>query len=433
MKSRQPKNWPPGNLFSTAEFRLPHTSAQQPAERSRKILYIGTPEPNLSEYMVQHNFLRIGMNSVSKAQTWLGRMATAHSWAQRMRQSFTDLPDAILCDQKLPDGDAFLLFNFIKANEHLRYIPFILLVPDPKPEILQAALEAGMDDCYTWQTAPDKIGRRLLFLCEYKRETMRIQDEADPPPVFNVPLWKRTFDLVVSFGLLWLLSPFMLLVALLIKLESKGPVFYISKRAGTGYRIFDFYKFRSMRVGAEDELDEVLHLNQYGQTGFHDLQTFQRCAECMLENRPCEVPMEKDGEQICAIRHEREKQIDRKTEFVKIKNDPRVTRVGRFMRRTSLDELPQLFNVLIGDMSIVGNRPLPIYEAEKLTVDYWAKRFLAPAGITGLWQVKWRKAEEMSPEERKDLDAEYAEKASFWFDIKILLRTIPAIFQKEAA
>jgi lipopolysaccharide/colanic/teichoic acid biosynthesis glycosyltransferase len=180
----------------------------------------------------------------------------------------------------------------------------------------------------------------------------------------------------------------MILIALLVKLESKGPIFYISKRAGAGYKIFNFYKFRSMRVGADDELKKLAHLNQYSENNENGV-------------------------------------------FFKIKNDPRVTKVGNFIRNTSLDELPQLINVLIGDMSLVGNRPLPLYEAEKLTKDQIAWRFLAPAGITGLWQVTKRGKDNMSPEERIALDMEYAMKNSFWLDMKILLSTIPALLQKE--
>ena len=118
--------------------------------------------------------------------------------------------------------------------------------------------------------------------------------------------------------------------------------------------------------------------------------------------------------------------------FIKIKDDPRVTKVGKFIRNTSIDELPQLLNVLKGDMSIVGNRPLPLYEAEMLTSDDWSERFMGPAGITGLWQVEKRgKKGAMSEEERKALDNQYARTYSFWGDIKLILRTIPAVFQKE--
>lgn len=117
--------------------------------------------------------------------------------------------------------------------------------------------------------------------------------------------------------------------------------------------------------------------------------------------------------------------------FIKLKNDPRVTKVGKILRNTSIDELPQLWNVFIGDMSIVGNRPLPLYEAEKLTTDKYAMRFMAPAGITGLWQVEKRGKGEMSSEERMMLDNSYAETHSFTNDIKLILKTIPALFQKE--
>ena len=118
--------------------------------------------------------------------------------------------------------------------------------------------------------------------------------------------------------------------------------------------------------------------------------------------------------------------------FVKIVNDPRVTRVGRFIRKYSIDELPQLFNILKGDMSIVGNRPLPLYEAELLTNDAYIERFMAPAGLTGLWQVEKRGgAGKMSAEERKLLDIRYAHEFSFWMDMKIILKTVTAFIQKE--
>nr|MBP8156536.1 sugar transferase [Leadbetterella sp.] len=120
-----------------------------------------------------------------------------------------------------------------------------------------------------------------------------------------------------------------------------------------------------------------------------------------------------------------------KAAFMKFQNDPRITRLGTFLRNSSLDELPQLFNILKGDMSIVGNRPLPPYEAEKLTKDESAARFLAPAGLTGLWQVTKRGQSALSEKERMDLDNTYAQEHNWLYDIKLILKTFPAVFQSE--
>ncbi|MDQ3292491.1 MAG: sugar transferase, partial [Bacteroidota bacterium] len=142
--------------------------------------------------------------------------------------------------------------------------------------------------------------------------------------------------------------------------------------------------------------------------------------------------IDKHGKPICEIQYKVAKQAESGAAFIKIANDPRITRIGMFLRNTSLDELPQLFNVLRGDMSIVGNRPLPLYEAEKITTDQFAARFIAPAGITGLWQVSKRgKGGNMSEEERKQLDIEYAKNVSLKKDLQIILKTFPALFQKE--
>jgi len=119
--------------------------------------------------------------------------------------------------------------------------------------------------------------------------------------------------------------------------------------------------------------------------------------------------------------------------FFKVDNDPRITKVGNFLRKTSLDELPQLLNVLKGDMSLVGNRPLPLYEAASLTTDEWAKRFMAPAGITGLWQVKKRGKKDMSVSERIALDCDYAERYSFLYDMWIMANTPAALMQSSNA
>ena len=126
------------------------------------------------------------------------------------------------------------------------------------------------------------------------------------------------------------------------------------------------------------------------------------------------------------------KRTERSNAFFKLENDPRITRVGHFIRKYSIDELPQLFNILKGDMSVVGNRPLPLYEAELLTSDEYVQRFMGPAGLTGLWQVEKRGgAGQMSAEERKQLDIKYAKEFSFGMDMRIIIRTFTAFIQKE--
>jgi lipopolysaccharide/colanic/teichoic acid biosynthesis glycosyltransferase len=117
--------------------------------------------------------------------------------------------------------------------------------------------------------------------------------------------------------------------------------------------------------------------------------------------------------------------------FFKISNDPRITRFGKFLRNSSLDELPQLYNVLKGEMSLVGNRPLPLYEAATLTTNEFVERFMAPAGITGLWQIKKRGQAEMSIEERINLDISYARNSNLLYDLWIMANTPKAIFQKS--
>ncbi|WP_443092685.1 sugar transferase [Chitinophaga cymbidii] len=200
--------------------------------------------------------------------------------------------------------------------------------------------------------------------------------------------FKRSLDIIAAGTGLLIASPVMLVIAALIRLESKGPIFYASPRAGRNYKVFKFYKFRTMVPDADKQLQQLKHLNQYDTD-------------------------------------------DKGPVFYKVSNDPRITKLGNFLRNTSLDEIPQLFNVLKGDMSLVGNRPLPLYEAQSLTTDNWVERFLAPAGITGLWQISKRGKKEMSVEERINLDIDYAYKNSFTYDMWLIVNTPRALIQKD--
>ncbi|MEL6135560.1 MAG: sugar transferase, partial [Bacteroidota bacterium] len=266
-----------------------------------------------------------------------------------------------------------------------------------------------------------KIGEKIQRWLEIKEPTSEMKRKSSPLRG-HIPLGKRLFDIAVAGSILLLLSPFLLLVALAVRIESKGPIFYISKRVGTGYQIFNFYKFRSMRVNADKMLDKVKHLNNYQEV----VQEHVRHGKRDLSS-PVLIG---DDTILTEEIHEWNEANDSST-FLKIKNDPRITRVGRFIRNTSIDELPQLLNVLKGDMSIVGNRPLPLYEAEQLTTDDYIERFMAPAGITGLWQVTDRGKADAEEDSRKLLDIEYARNYSMWMDLKILLMTLPALLQQD--
>ena len=188
-----------------------------------------------------------------------------------------------------------------------------------------------------------------------------------------------------------------------------------------------------MYTGADARLKDLSHLNQYNESKScaegSSIVSAALCGFCRKTGSPCQNPLYTDDRVVCEYLSSQQNENISSSAFIKIKNDPRITRVGNFIRNASLDELPQLWNVFTGDMSIVGNRPLPLYEAEKITTDKSALRFMAPAGITGLWQVEKRGREEMSEQERLNLDNDYAKNHSFINDIKLIVRTVPALFQ----
>lgn len=194
---------------------------------------------------------------------------------------------------------------------------------------------------------------------------------------------KRVMDVLVSGLLLLLLSPVLLLVALLVKLTSPGPVFFVQKRMGLNKRIFSMCKFRTMVVDAEQRLQELEHLNEVSGPVF------------------------------------------------KIRKDPRITPIGRLLRKKSIDELPQLLNVLNGDMSLVGPRPLPVRDYEGFDQDWQRRRFSVRPGITCLWQIAGRSS--ISFEKWMELDMEYIDQWSLWLDVQILVRTIPAVLKGTGA
>lgn len=318
-------------------------------------------------------------------------------------------------------------------SKKLPDVPFFVLTDNINENLKVVALKAGVADIFFKKTSAQAIASRVNFLSK-NWTALKKASNTNTKTAFKLPLIKRIFDILFSSLSLLMLSPFLLLIIIAVKLESKGPVFYYSLRVGTGYRIFKFFKFRSMYVNADQRLKDLKHLNQYNtnaENGVAEIASVL-CDDCTRMGTKCQLSLYADNHSWCEKQYSVSKKAAAGSAFIKIKDDPRITKVGKFLRNTSIDELPQLVNVLIGDMSIVGNRPLPLYEAEKLTTDKYAQRFIAPAGITGLWQVEKRgKGGDMSEEERLMLDNTYAENHSFLNDFRLIFRTIPALFQKE--
>lgn len=306
---------------------------------------------------------------------------------------------------------------------------YIILVGVPLSiEEKKEYLTAGTDSIISEKRNDTELIRILDFAIKYNERINSTSLRSKELESFKMPLWKRTFDIACSLAAIIILSPLLIVTWLAIRLESKGDAVYRSKRVGSNYQIFDFYKFRSMYSDADKRLAEFKKLNQYAQEEL----TEQEYKTSSTRLHKADVVLFADD----AITSEKEyiaaKKQERSNAFVKFENDPRITKIGKIIRKYSIDELPQLFNILKGDMSVVGNRPLPLYEAELLTSDEYIHRFMAPAGLTGLWQVEKRgEAGKLSAEERKMLDIRYANEFSFLMDVKIIFKTFTAFIQKE--
>ena len=305
-----------------------------------------------------------------------------------------------------------------------------------KPEYRKSYLQAGVNNTLPPHAEEDSIQRMNSYLKARKESKLKEFSETHRKVLntFRLPLWKRTFDIFFASISIVILSPLLIGTAIAIRLESKGKIIYKSQRVGSNYQIFNFLKFRSMYTNADKRLKELNALNQYQ---IEEVENSNEGPEIRFDDLAGTTDEEEsllisDDFVITEEDFIKKKEVIKQNTFVKLENDPRVTRVGRFIRKYSIDELPQLFNILKGDMSIVGNRPLPLYEAELLTSDAYIDRFMAPSGLTGLWQVEKRgDSGKMSAEERKQLDIKYARDFSFWLDMKIIFKTLTAFVQKE--
>lgn len=390
---------------------------------NQAVYYIGVDE------QLHHHFSDVLLNLLSEPPVHFKSRSEATNWFQEHPEAHNSI---VLYERQSTEKDVQSI-QLLRSNFPELYI--LLVTTDLSPNNRLQYIQAGVNDTVAPGTKQESFARFFQFIQRYEtRQHSKKHADANRMTPFKLPAIKRAFDLIISFFALLFLSPLLLLVALAIRLESKGPVFYKSKRVGSNYHIFDFWKFRSMYVDADKRLKEMEQFNQYA-TGVPNMDQ-QVAIEDDLDSLSIDLsdPSILVDDEFIFNEEDFISQQRKKTDnaFVKIEKDPRVTKVGQFIRKYSIDELPQLINILKGDMSIVGNRPLPLYEAELLTKDNSVERFIAPAGLTGLWQVQKRgDAGKLSAEERKQLDIYYAQHYSLWLDIKIIFRTFTAFIQKE--
>ena len=354
----------------------------------------------------------------------------------------TNYKDAAMLCEKTSGSQHYIIF-LEKGNKNedtvaITYLKktcpdiyIILLTGELSNEDRKAYQACGINDTISAVASIVELNKKIQFIADREGILFDSEEKKHKMLRFKIPFWKRIFDIFFSSLAIVVLSPVLLITAIAIKLESKGPVLFKSKRVGTNYAVFDFLKFRSMRVDAEKKLKDLSKThNQYAKK----TDSLGSMSDEMLEmalNADNEDELMISDEEVMLVGDDfvvsendfnKQKIEEINNAFVKIENDPRITKVGRFIRKYSIDELPQLFNILKGDMSIVGNRPLPLYEAEKLTADDCIDRFMAPAGLTGLWQVEERgRNGNMSAEERKQLDIRYGQTYCFSLDMKIRL------------
>lgn len=362
------------------------------------------------------------------------RVELSHYLLQLKHSRETSVDCCVFMERKNIQSD-MLTVNLLR-NQHIDV--YIILVSAPlNKEEKMPYLKAGID-CMISENIPGEELHKIVGFAKTFQGRTKVISSSTTEGVVNLsqiklPLWKRAFDIAFSLAAILALSPIFIITALLIRLESKGKIVYKAKRVGSNYKIFDFYKFRSMYADADKRVAELKKKNQY----VMEVEAVVTGGESSNGEQPLMIGDDtillfSDTAMTSETDYLKTKRTEKANAFFKMKNDPRITRTGRFIRKYSIDELPQLFNILKGDMSVVGNRPLPMYEAELLTSDDSILRFMAPAGLTGLWQVEKRGGSEaMSADERKQLDIKYAQTFSFWGDVKIIVKTFFAFIQKE--
>lgn len=356
-----------------------------------KVLHIGADPEFISPIVYESYLIEIeAIDNVFSVSQWIRT---------------NGMPDALICEKSLQGENSLGFCNFwVKQFDQDKRIPIILLDDEKNREILSDELRNKVDGVFSRPANIEALISKILQIRRTKSlPNSDLGTELNTFKPYKSTFIKRTFDLIAASIGLVTVSPLLLIFIIAIRIGSKGGVFYISRRVGSGFKVFDLYKLRSMYIHGDKRLKELAYVNEY-----------------IKEEQA--IHPEKANQVLHPASHHYGNSST-------ITGDPRITRVGHIIRRLKIDELPQLLNVIKGDISIVGNRPLPIYEAELLTTDDWTDRFNSPAGITGPWKaVTPRKLKAMSHEERNRLQNRYSEIAkgslSFWKDMWLILRTI---------
>jgi len=278
-----------------------------------------------------------------------------------------------------PHGNIPLILDFYKAFREQPIDEVIICLPiKTEYKFIHSIIEATEEQGILTRLSTD------LFDLKIAKAKIEYFDDVPLLTLFTGNMYRRMvgikifFDTIISCSLFILFLPILILTGIAIKLTSKGPVFFFQERLGMNKRLFKVIKFRTMVADAEDKLKDIEHLNERkGEAAF------------------------------------------------KIKKDPRVTPIGSILRMFSIDELPQLINVIFGDMSLVGPRPLPVRDYRGFDKDWQRRRFSVKPGITCIWQISGR--DDVSFEEWMKMDNQYIDTWSLWLDLKILLKTLPAV------
>ena len=296
---------------------------------------------------------------------------------------------------------------------------YILIVEPPIARYTQRFMQSAVAAIYSAAQRNELLQHLARYATLYAHDQQPTTSTPSCHYTARISYTKRALDIIISSSLLLCAAPIMACVALVLKLESRGPIIYRSRRTVANFNIIDVYKFRTMVVNADQQLDAIKELNAY--------KTQVPAAVTVVADKSMLYDDTLQPIDEATYLHE----LHNTPIFLKFKADPRVTKFGRLLRMTSIDELPQLFNILRGEMSIVGNRPLPIAEGDRLTTDETVARFLAPAGLTGYWQVTQRGTAKISQRDRIRMDNVYATKRCMRFDLKIIKKTFQALLQHE--